>query len=82
MSHPDNQPHTNKKLLGKAFKQLLVTLFLLFLSPLVITLGFKEEITLVWVFGLVLGIITIVLGFTAFRTLLRALFQKPEQEES
>lgn len=78
----NTQPHTDRKLLYKAFKQLSGTLMLMFLSPFIITLGFKEEITLVWVVGLLLGILTLILGFAGFRTLLQALFNKPPQKES
>lgn len=78
----DTQPHTDKKLLYKAFKQLSGALLLMFLSPFIITLGFKEEIALVWAVGLLLGILSIILGFAGFRTLLQALFHKPTQKES
>lgn len=74
MSEENTQPHTDRKLLSKAFKILLGTLFLMFLSPFIITLGFKEDLTPIWVVGLILGLLTIALGFAGFKTLIKAFF--------
>ncbi|MDT8414135.1 MAG: DUF6095 family protein [Flavobacteriaceae bacterium] len=70
------QHRTNRKLLNKGLKILGATLLLLFLSPFIITLGFKIENKILTAVGVALGIFTIYLGFKGFKTLLDALFDK------
>lgn len=70
----------SKYLFSKGIKYLAIALPLLFISPILITIGFKalNKSNNYWVLiiGCLLAIITIILVTQAFRTILKALFAK------
>jgi hypothetical protein len=75
----------NRELAAKGFRQLLIVLFLVILSPITLNIAFKAikktegslliPYTILFV-SIVLIIITLVLAFRAFKILLDALFNK------
>ncbi len=69
-----------KLLFKKGIKYLAIALPLLFISPIVITIGFKaitkSNNYLVLIFGCILAIFTIGLVTQAFRIILKSLFAK------
>lgn len=78
---------TNFKVLGKGLKQLGILLFLLILSPILLSLGFKalslynegSEQIFSWVLVVVAGILmlfTIYYAFRTFKTILNSLFHE------
>lgn len=71
---------SSKSLLNKGMKYLAIALPLLFISPILITMGFKaitkDNNYLLLIFGCALAIFTIVLVTQAFRIILKALFAK------
>ena len=71
---------TTKKLFQKGVKFLALALPLLFISPIVITIGFKAiskgDSYLVLVLGCMLAVVTIVVVTQAFRLILKSLFNK------
>lgn len=71
---------TNKKLLVKGIKCIAYTTALMFLAPVVVYQAFKNQgHPLYWpvlVFGLLLGIAAIAMGFFSIKVILDALFGK------
>ena len=69
-----------KSLFNKGIKYLAIALPLLFISPILITIGFKalnkSNTYLVLILGCFLAIFTIVLVVQAFRIILKSLFNK------
>jgi len=69
-----------KKLFKKGITYLAIALPLLFLSPIVITIGFKalnkSNNFIVLILGCILAIFTIALVTQAFRLILKSLFYK------
>ena len=70
----------SKSIFHKGIKYLAIALPLLFISPIVIAIGFKalnkSNNFLVLILGCFLAIITIALVTQAFRIILKALFSK------
>jgi hypothetical protein len=70
----------SKFLFQKGLKYLGIALPLLFISPILITIGFKalnrSDNYLILTLGCLLAIITIILVIQAFRIILNALFAK------
>ncbi|GGW42890.1 DUF6095 family protein [Arenibacter certesii] len=71
---------TNKDLLVKGLKFLAYTLLLMFTAPVVIYQAFKnEDHPLYWpvlIFGLILAIGAVSLGFYGIKTIMDSLFNK------
>ena len=69
-----------KPLFNRGIKYLAIALPLLFISPIIITMGFKaiskDNNYLLLVIGCILAIFTIALVTQAFRIILKALFGK------
>jgi len=69
-----------KPLFNRGMKYLAIALPLLFISPILITMGFKaiskDDNYLLLIFGCILAIFTIALVTQAFRIILKALFSK------
>ena len=69
-----------KPLFNRGMKYLAIALPLLFISPIIITMGFKainkDNNYLLLVIGCILAIFTIALVTQAFRIILKALFSK------
>ena len=74
------QSSSSKPLFNKGMKYLAIALPLLFISPIVITMGFKaiskDSNYFLLIVGCILAIFTIVLVTQAFRIILKALFAK------
>ena len=74
------QSSSSKSLLNKGMKYLAIALPLLFISPIVITMGFKaitkDNNYFLLIIGCILAIFTIVLVTQAFRIILKSLFSK------
>ena len=72
--------HTNKPLLIKGLKYLAYTVLLMFSAPFAIYEAFKnQEHPLYWpvlIFGLILGVAAIGLGFWGIKTVVDAFFGK------
>ncbi|MGY5351249.1 DUF6095 family protein [Wenyingzhuangia sp. IMCC45533] len=72
--------NTKKQILNKGIKILAATLPLLFLSPVVINIGYKAaqkaDIHIILYIGFALAILTIALFFWGIKTLLDYLFYK------
>lgn len=70
----------SKKIFQKGLKYLLVSLPLLFASPIVVTIGFKAlnkgNGYLILILGCLLTVFTIALVAQAFRLILKALFDR------
>lgn len=70
----------SKSLFQKGLKYLAISLPLLFISPIIITIGFKainkSNSYLLLIIGCILTIITIVMVIQAFRLILKSLFNK------
>ena len=70
----------SKTSISKGMKYLAIALPLLFISPILITIGFKalkkSDSYLLLILGCALAIFTIVLVTQAFRVILKALFAK------
>jgi len=70
----------SKSIFQKGIKYLAIALPLLFISPILITIGFKalskSNNYLVLILGCILAILTIGLVTQAFRIILKALFAK------
>jgi hypothetical protein len=70
----------SKSLFQKGLKYLAISLPLLFISPIIITIGFKainkSNNYLLLIIGCILTIITIVMVIQAFRLILKSLFNK------
>jgi hypothetical protein len=71
---------SSRSLFNKGIKYLAIALPLLFISPILITVGFKaitkDNNYFLLIFGCILAIFTIVLVTQAFRIILKALFSK------
>ena len=71
---------SSRGLLNKGMKYLAIALPLLFISPIIITMGFKtiakDNNYFLLVIGCILAIFTIALVTQAFRIILKALFSK------
>jgi hypothetical protein len=71
---------TNKKELVRGLKYELAALPLLFLAPILVTIGYKaiklNNNYLYFIIGALLGILAIALGFLGIRIILNALFNK------
>ena len=71
---------SSKPLFNRGMKYLAIALPLLFISPILITMGFKaiakDNNYLLLVIGCILAIFTIALVTQAFRIILKALFSK------
>lgn len=74
------QSKSSKSDFNKGIKYLAIALPLLFISPIIITMGFKainkDNNYILLILGCMLGIFTIVLVTQAFRIILKALFAK------
>ncbi len=70
----------SKSIFQKGIKYLAIALPLLFISPILITIGFKavskSDNYLILILGCILAILTIGLVTQAFRIILKALFAK------
>lgn len=70
----------SKSLFQKGLKYLAISLPLLFISPIIVTIGFKainkSNNYLLLIIGCILTIITIVMVIQAFRLILKSLFNK------
>ena len=73
-----SKEHTDVELLRKGVKYLAIALPLLFLSPVIITMGFKlinkNGSFLLLILGIILAIFTILLVTQGIRVILKALF--------
>lgn len=69
---------TNKKELLRGLKYELVALPLLFIAPIIITIGFKalkQQNNYLWlILGIILAITAVILGFLGIRIILNAFF--------
>ncbi len=69
-----------KSLLNTGLKYLAISLPLLFISPIVITIGFKaikkSDNYIPFILGCILAIFTILLVVQAFRKILKSLFSR------
>lgn len=76
--------HTDKKLLVKGLKYMGYTVALMFLAPVVTYQAFKNEghpaYIPVLIFGLLLGIAAIGLGFYGIRIIMNSLFGKKNKD--
>jgi len=74
------QSTSSRSLFGKGMKYLAIALPLLFISPILITMGFKaitkDQNYILLIIGCVLAVFTIALVTQAFRIILKALFAK------
>lgn len=74
------QNKESKSLFNKGIKYLAIALPLLFISPILITIGFKainkSNNYIVVIIGCILAIFTIVMVTQAFRLILKSLFNK------
>jgi len=74
------QNKESKSLFNKGIKYLAIALPLLFISPILITIGFKainkSNNYIVLIIGCILAVITIVMVTQAFRLILKSLFNK------
>ena len=74
------QSTSSSPLFSKGIKYLAIALPLLFISPILITMGFKaitkDQNYILLIIGCVLAVFTIVLVTQAFRIILKALFAK------
>jgi uncharacterized membrane protein YecN with MAPEG domain len=70
----------SKSIFQRGLKYLAIALPLLFISPILITIGFKalnkSNNYLVLILGIILAIVTVTLVIQAFRIILKALFAK------
>lgn len=70
----------SKTLFSRSIRYLLIALPLLFISPIVVTIGFKainsSQNYIMIVIGCILTVATVVLVIIGFRLLLKALFAK------
>jgi len=74
-----NKEHTDKKLLNKGIKYMVIALPLLFASPYLITLSALNKNTtlpflLFLIVGIIIGILSIYFCFKGLRTILKAIF--------
>ncbi|MFD0763082.1 DUF6095 family protein [Lutibacter aestuarii] len=71
---------TDKKELFRGLKYELAALPLLFLAPILITIGYKaikQQNNYLWlIIGILLAILAVVLGFLGIQIILNALFNK------
>ena len=71
---------TSKNLFNKGIKYLAIAVPLLFISPIIITIGFKainkDHNYLILVLGCILTICTVILVIQGIRIILKALFAK------
>ncbi|MCM4172899.1 hypothetical protein DHD32_15530 [Arenibacter sp. TNZ] len=76
---------TNKALLLKGLKYIAYTIALMFTAPLVIYQAFKNEgHPLYWpvlIFGIILAIAAISLGFYSIKLIMDALFNKDNRQD-
>lgn len=74
------QSTSSRSLFNKGMKYLAIALPLLFISPILITMGFKaiakDDNYLLLIIGCILAVFTIALVTQAFRIILKALFAK------
>ena len=74
------QSTSSRSLFNRGMKYLAIALPLLFISPILITMGFKaiakDENYILLIVGCVLAVFTIALVTQAFRIILKALFAK------
>ena len=74
------QSNSSKSVFNKGMMYLAIALPLLFISPVVITMGFKainrDNNYILLIIGCILAIFTIALVTQAFRVILKALFAK------
>jgi len=75
-----NKLNSTKTLLHKGIKYLVISLPLLFISPILITIGFKaiqkSNSYFFLILGCILAISTIVLVVQGFRVILKYMFEK------
>ncbi|MEX0273626.1 MAG: DUF6095 family protein [Flavobacteriaceae bacterium] len=76
--------HTDKDLLMKGVRRLLLTVVLMFLAPTVLFQAFKNQLhPWYWIvlgIGLVLAITAVVMGFLGVKTIVDAIFNKAPQK--
>ena len=79
-------PSTNKDLLLKGIKFLFITVFTMFLAPVVLFQAFKNQdhpfYLPVLILGLILATLAIGLGFYSIRIFINALFGKKDNKSN
>lgn len=74
------QSTSSRSIFNRGMKYLAIALPLLFISPILITMGFKainkDKNYILLIIGCILAVFTIVLVTQAFRVILKALFSK------
>ncbi len=72
----------NKSLISKGILRIGISIFLMFLGPVVTSIGFRamnDGIYFWFIIGIIISIIAIVLGFIGVKTILNGLFNNGEE---
>jgi hypothetical protein len=71
----------NKPSIGKGLKYIGIAIFLMFLGPILISIGFRainDGIYFWLIIGIIIAVIAIISGFIGIKTILRGLFDNEE----